>query len=353
VALRDAGIPIDLETKAWMTELSEWAPTAASGGANDEAPTFDAVDTNHDGVVSRDEYNAALHPEEASASPEEPPAAPTGASFPAEQAAAAEPADTDKENVPVAVNRAPEEKPAGDHSAAGAAGELHLRLAGDAAAQQAVLAQVWARADADGSGALDKGELRTVLVQMGNNEADIDIDAVMALVDVDGDGDVSLKEFGAWFLAQGAEAQDHLFVIHYEARDGTQVRPTRMCHNHDCISRRLSSSHQNTQRCILSAAARFTRAGRAQAEAVMSELPALLAAGALTAQTQVWMDGLADWMPMGEAQQLGAGGSAGTLAALKSSLHEAPAGACTGVTSDTICQEWRVSTTQCLFARPV
>ena len=85
----------------------------------------------------------------------------------------------------------------------------------------------------------------------------------------------------------------------------------------------------------------------------MSELPALLAAGALTAQTQVWMDGLADWMPLGEAQQLGAGGSAGTLAALKSSLHEAPAGACTGVTSDTICQEWRVSTTQCLFARPV
>ena len=28
---------------------------------------------------------------------------------------------------------------------------------------------------------------------MGNNEADIDIDAVMALVDVNGDGDVSLE----------------------------------------------------------------------------------------------------------------------------------------------------------------
>jgi hypothetical protein len=53
------------------------------------------------------------------------------------------------------------------------------------------------------------------------------------------------QEFGAWFFAQDAEAQEHLLRLHYEAKDGTQQ------------------------------------------DAALSDLPALLEARAITSETQV------------------------------------------------------------------
>ena len=44
--------------------------------------------------------------------------------------------------------------------------------------RRAILRHVWVRADADGNGTLDRAELLSVLVQMGADPAEVDIDAV-------------------------------------------------------------------------------------------------------------------------------------------------------------------------------
>ena len=71
-----------------------------------------------------------------------------------------------------------------------------------------LLKRVWDDVDADGSGSLDKDELKTVLLRMGRVEAELDIDAVMAEVDDDGSGDVDFREFTEWFLRmEGSELE--------------------------------------------------------------------------------------------------------------------------------------------------
>ena len=54
-------------------------------------------------------------------------------------------------------------------------------------ARQEILTRIW-RVDADGSGALDREEVRQVLIQMGRPREDIDLDAAMEELDADGDG---------------------------------------------------------------------------------------------------------------------------------------------------------------------
>ena len=58
------------------------------------------------------------------------------------------------------------------------------------------LEHIWKKVDKDRSGALDAGELKTVLVRMGRLD---DIADVMQQVDADNSGDVDFAEFCAWF----------------------------------------------------------------------------------------------------------------------------------------------------------
>ena len=74
-------------------------------------------------------------------------------------------------------------------------------------ARQEILTRIWKRVDADGSGALDREEVRQVLIQMGRPEEDIDLDAAMEELDADGDGEVDFGEFEAWFFKRGVDLQ--------------------------------------------------------------------------------------------------------------------------------------------------
>ena len=68
-----------------------------------------------------------------------------------------------------------------------------------------VLNCIWKQVDADGSGALDKDEVRQVLVLMGRAEDEIDIDAAMAEMDDDRSGEVDFGEFQTWFFNRGVD----------------------------------------------------------------------------------------------------------------------------------------------------
>eukprot|EP01052_Picozoa_sp_SAG31_P031226 SAG31_NODE_3287_length_4459_cov_117.198394_1_plen_190_part_10 len=71
------------------------------------------------------------------------------------------------------------------------------------------LRRAWLGADVDGSGSLDKNELRKVLVEMDVGEERLqELDNIFAQIDTDGSGAIEYKEFKTWFLKQDSVAQD-------------------------------------------------------------------------------------------------------------------------------------------------
>eukprot|EP01050_Picozoa_sp_SAG11_P005919 SAG11_NODE_437_length_9468_cov_12.581385_7_plen_154_part_00 len=89
---------------------------------------------------------------------------------------------------------------------AGAARQA-LSSTATAAERVAVLKRIWNRIDADGSGALDEGEVQQVLLEMGHDKEKLDIVAVMADLDGDRNGEVEYHEFETWFLQQNVANQ--------------------------------------------------------------------------------------------------------------------------------------------------
>ena len=139
-----------------------------------------------------------------------------------------------------------------------------------------MMKKVWDRVDADNSGGLDKNELRQVLVQMGKNVEELDMDQLMVDVGGGGDVDITFDQFEAWFDKQDGAAQEAMHVVFYKAKSGEQ------------------------------------------AETTLDKLPDLLASGEITDSTIIWMDGLDEWVPLKEAQASG-----GVADKLKSTLGAA------------------------------
>ena len=50
-----------------------------------------------------------------------------------------------------------------------------------------MLRKVWARADADNSGSLDRDEVRAVLLEMGHDPEELDMEQTMSELDEDGE----------------------------------------------------------------------------------------------------------------------------------------------------------------------
>ena len=72
---------------------------------------------------------------------------------------------------------------------------------------------LWGQIDADGSGALDKGEVAEVMKQMGKEVSGPELDSAMAAIDQDGSGEVEFGEFLAWWQEQDPEAQKQLMML--------------------------------------------------------------------------------------------------------------------------------------------
>ena len=77
----------------------------------------------------------------------------------------------------------------------------------------ALLQKVWKKVDIDGSGTLDRDEVRSVLVQMGwTNITTARLDDVWAQLDEDHSGDVDFDEFSTWFLAQDQKSIENTMI---------------------------------------------------------------------------------------------------------------------------------------------
>ena len=63
-----------------------------------------------------------------------------------------------------------------------------------------------------GAGTLDRVELQSVVVQMGRDLAELDLDTLFCDVDKDADGVVSFREFEVWFALQDTVSQERMIV---------------------------------------------------------------------------------------------------------------------------------------------
>eukprot|EP01043_Picozoa_sp_COSAG02_P029571 COSAG02_NODE_1846_length_10682_cov_3.066900_1_plen_3275_part_01 len=99
-------------------------------------------------------------------------------------------------------------------------------------AREEILKRVWKQVDADGSGALDRDEVRQVLILMGRAEDEIDLDAAMAEIDSDRSGEVDYQEFETWFFNRGVDLAATFAAMdidgdgsltHKEFRDGLRA----------------------------------------------------------------------------------------------------------------------------------
>lgn len=54
--------------------------------------------------------------------------------------------------------------------------------------------------DVDGSGEVDRGELKAVAEKLGVPMSEADLNEAMLTMDEDGSGEVDLEEFTAWYL---------------------------------------------------------------------------------------------------------------------------------------------------------
>lgn len=86
------------------------------------------------------------------------------------------------------------------------------------------LNEVWAEVDADGSGALDPGELQAALERMGMTGMNgKKLGRLMRQIDTDGDGTVDLDEFRAWWRKQSEKSKDRFTEQKPEEESASEV----------------------------------------------------------------------------------------------------------------------------------
>ena len=78
----------------------------------------------------------------------------------------------------------------------------------------------------DGNGLLDSEEVLDVLLQMGYNREQINVEETMTEIDEDGNGEVDIDEFRKWFFVQDTSAQEHLTVVYYQSGPGERAETT-------------------------------------------------------------------------------------------------------------------------------
>ena len=78
----------------------------------------------------------------------------------------------------------------------------------------AALRKIWQKVDADGSGDLDRDEMKQVLVMMGDDDVGVErLDEVMQELDEDGGGSIEYAEFEAWYSKQDGAAREDAELV--------------------------------------------------------------------------------------------------------------------------------------------
>jgi Ca2+-binding EF-hand superfamily protein len=149
----------------------------------------------------------------------------------------------------------------------------------DAHARMKLLKNVWARADKDKSGSLDRDEVHGVLEAMMGAVSKRKLDQAIRDMDTDCSGLVDFEEFCCWFTAQDIESQEQLITVHYQALNGEVV------------------------------------------EALLAEIPGLIDGGTITAKTLIWVDGMDEWSAIEDAKQVAHCNSGRRVSSLKAVLE--------------------------------
>ena len=68
--------------------------------------------------------------------------------------------------------------------------------------------ELFAELDADGSGSIERSELRILLQQLGRPAAAEDLDRIMKVIDEDESGEVELNEFKTWWATETGQTED-------------------------------------------------------------------------------------------------------------------------------------------------
>ena len=80
--------------------------------------------------------------------------------------------------------------------------------------------------DADGSGLLDRHEIRALLESLGKRPTEVDIDEAMAELDADKNGEVNFEEFSGMYAAQQRRCWCSFLVADLRAFLQRTGRPT-------------------------------------------------------------------------------------------------------------------------------
>ena len=96
-------------------------------------------------------------------------------------------------------------------------------------AKRKMLRKVWARADADNSGSLDRDEVRAVLIEMGHDPEELDMEQTMSELDEDGACGVGVRGRmgcgGLWpWLTLLARSLRRLLLLLRDASSCTSLR---------------------------------------------------------------------------------------------------------------------------------
>ena len=123
--------------------------------------------------------------------------------------------------------------------------------------------------DEDGSGLLDRGETKVLMLKLFPGMSDAEFDVAFAKMDDDGSGEVDFDEFAVWWKAELKEKGAELEARMREVREQMKLKKLAM-------QLYIADPNEDTSQLKANLASRATRLKKDAKEKVRCSLPALL-----------------------------------------------------------------------------